>query len=1209
MAEVSIKRHGRPKQLVVFFGAAGIGIGTGGGWGADAVLRACCKVVCRPRGAGQRRGRVVLVDEHRTTRVSSAVNGQQPCEEELNKLSATRPADWKPPAGQVEKRLPPQAPGSSQSATPAAASEPGPSTPPPAKRSKRTKAEPAAEPTKDKGTGKGNAAKAKPAPQPGRWLDRDCNAALNMQRIGKSRWRPLELCYWKDQGALPAKGKEYPGLGYKRLLDKPPKAQQQQQPAEAHITLRYAFVSQRGYYPDTPSKANQDSLCIHTHFGGDPEQVFFGVFDGAATLVPNNLLDNPHFQLAPETAHHRAMVLTNQQLHRQAEIDDSMSGTTAITLLIRGHTAYVANVGDSRAVIAERQGDRLLAQDLSFDQTPFRRDERERVKRCGARVLTLDQLEGLKDPEVEYWGTEEENDGDPPRLWAPNATYPGTAFTRSIGDSAAERIGVFAEPEVMSKSLTSSHPFIVLASDGVWEFLPSQSVVDMVSKFDDPQEAALSVVAESYRLWLQHETRTDDITMVVVHLHGLETAAPKFNLPTPMGPLMDYSMRPLQHAATNGMTAMTRLPAIDPSMLSLTVSSKFSALSRVGLPASPQALSAAQTSSSNSSSSSRPWELLEEAVAANFLFFNMSDMERRAVLGAMQRVEVQAGQLIIRQGEPGEHFYIVEQGLFDVYLQRDPTIPAELVHTYGQQADPLLLAGSPSPSPTPPHPNPSPPHPTPSPARQPLASFGELALLYSKPRAATVVARAPGSLWSLHRADYKAALLSCSPAVAVRWRCGARDVRSVAAILRGVEVLNCLRAHQLERLAEAMEEVEYPDQAMVVAQAEEGDDFFLLQSGEVSCSVRKNPAATKDPPKEVLRLSAGQYFGERALLGPAQRAANVVAQGPVVLLRLSRNALVAALQCPLQALVSAQAEWRAALTQQREMLARKNAGGHLSLDCLAARGLLFSTDCSALMLMEHTTTGDIFTVRVTSVADVEALGKQGLVMRARDITRSLEASFFVPGVLDSFKDDRVLAEVLTTVGLCSLDSLLAAGPLDDTSACFVAANVLLALEHLHWSHVIFRGLSMHSVIVTEGGQVQLVDFRFARRDDGRAYTLCGNPEYLAPEVIESRGHDHTVDLWALGVLLHGLLVGTTPFAARGDDELCIYRKICTGEAELGDQLSANALDLITSLLVHEPSATTPPGMRERIYNFEGVSFAHFEPRATTGSDLHWLDAF
>ncbi|KAJ9506086.1 hypothetical protein QJQ45_016617 [Haematococcus lacustris] len=182
MAEVFMKRHVRAQQLVVFFRAASIG--TGGGWGADAVLRACCKVVCRPRGTDQLSGKS------------------------------------------------PQALCSSQAATQAAASEPGISTPQPAKRSKRTKAEPAAEPTqptKCKGKAQGKAAKAKPAPQPGRWLDRDCNAALNMQRIGESRWRPLELCYWPDQPALPAKGKEYPGLGYKQVRDKPPKAQQQQQ--------------------------------------------------------------------------------------------------------------------------------------------------------------------------------------------------------------------------------------------------------------------------------------------------------------------------------------------------------------------------------------------------------------------------------------------------------------------------------------------------------------------------------------------------------------------------------------------------------------------------------------------------------------------------------------------------------------------------------------------------------------------------------------------------------------------------------------------------------------------------------------------------------------------------------------------------------------------------------------------------------------------
>ncbi|KAJ9509183.1 hypothetical protein QJQ45_001672 [Haematococcus lacustris] len=96
-----------------------------------------------------------------------------------------------------------------------------------AKRSKHTKAERAAEPSQPT-KGKGKAVKSKPAPQPGRWVDRDCNAALNVKRIGESRWRPLELCWWPEQAALPAKGKEYPGLGYKRVRDKPPKSQQQQ---------------------------------------------------------------------------------------------------------------------------------------------------------------------------------------------------------------------------------------------------------------------------------------------------------------------------------------------------------------------------------------------------------------------------------------------------------------------------------------------------------------------------------------------------------------------------------------------------------------------------------------------------------------------------------------------------------------------------------------------------------------------------------------------------------------------------------------------------------------------------------------------------------------------------------------------------------------------------------------------------------------------
>ncbi|XP_057843011.1 protein phosphatase 2C and cyclic nucleotide-binding/kinase domain-containing protein isoform X3 [Cryptomeria japonica] len=299
-----------------------------------------------------------------------------------------------------------------------------------------------------------------------------------------------------------------------------------------NFELKYSYLSQRGYYPDNLVKENQDSFCIHTQFGQDPNDHFFGVFDGHGDYgtecsqfvkrqLCENLLRDPEFKTDVVRAYHSAFAVTNAQLH-ESEINDSMSGTTAITVLVRGNTLYVANVGDSRAVIAEKRGNEIVAVDLSSDQTPFRADECARVKSCGARVMTLDQIEGLKNPNVQCWGGEEDDDGDPPRLWVPNAMYPGTAFTRSVGDVIAENIGVNAVPEVLVMQLTPAHPFFVIASDGVFEFLSSKAVVDMIVKFKDPRDACAAIVAESYRLWLQYETRTDDITIIVVRINGLQ---------------------------------------------------------------------------------------------------------------------------------------------------------------------------------------------------------------------------------------------------------------------------------------------------------------------------------------------------------------------------------------------------------------------------------------------------------------------------------------------------------------------------------------------------------------------------------------------------------------------------------------------------------------------------------------------------------------
>jgi serine/threonine protein phosphatase PrpC len=254
--------------------------------------------------------------------------------------------------------------------------------------------------------------------------------------------------------------------------------------------LEYSVLTQRGYYPDSPDKENQDSFCVGTQIQGDPDIHFFGVFDGhgqfgtqCSNFVRDNLVkklaDDPALSNNPVEAYNSAFSATNYELHN-SEIDDTMSGTTAITVLVIGDTLLVANVGDSRAVIAVKDGNRIIAQDLSNDQTPFRKDECDRVKLAGARVLSVDQVEGLKDPNIQAWGDEESEGGDPPRLWVQNGMYPGTAFTRSVGDSTAEKIGVTAVPEVLRVQLTANHLFFVVASDGVFEFLSSQTVVNMV---------------------------------------------------------------------------------------------------------------------------------------------------------------------------------------------------------------------------------------------------------------------------------------------------------------------------------------------------------------------------------------------------------------------------------------------------------------------------------------------------------------------------------------------------------------------------------------------------------------------------------------------------------------------------------------------------------------------------------------------------------
>ena len=147
--------------------------------------------------------------------------------------------------------------------------------------------------------------------------------------------------------------------------------------------------------------------------------------------------------------------------------------------------------------------------------------------------MNMDQLDGLE-PFHENWGLnlgeQCDEEGDPPRIWHATKRYPGTAFTRSIGDRLAEPLGVFAVPEITTTELNENSRFAVIASDGVWEFMPSQAVVDMVTKYKDPADACERIVRQSYDLWLTYDERTDDITCIIVHFDNITNAVKVLDL-------------------------------------------------------------------------------------------------------------------------------------------------------------------------------------------------------------------------------------------------------------------------------------------------------------------------------------------------------------------------------------------------------------------------------------------------------------------------------------------------------------------------------------------------------------------------------------------------------------------------------------------------------------------------------------------------------
>lgn len=197
---------------------------------------------------------------------------------------------------------------------------------------------------------------------------------------------------------------------------------------------------------------------------------------------------------------------------------------------------------------------------------------------------------------------------------------------------------------------------------------------------------------------------------------------------------------------------------------------------------------------------------------------------------------------------------------------------------------------------------------------------------------------------------------------------------------------------------------------------------------------------------------------------------------------------------------------------------------------------------------------------------------------------------FITNLIRSFSDNDSLYMLLDYVPGGELFSYLRKMKrFDESTAKFYSAEIVLVLEYLHeqQGRIAYRDLKPENLLLDKDGHIKLVDFGFAKRlqgEDGQAietYTLCGTPEYLAPEVIHNKGHTTAVDWWALGILLFEFLTGYPPFWHQNPIE--IYKQYVN--ARLLFSILPSPLAMLTcsgssrSPSRSRPSLTSPRGQR------------------------------